>query len=100
MPVDQVARDRLIEEHVGYVRALAIQLSKEIAASKIDLDDLVACGMRGLVEAAERFDATRPVSASIGISMAVPADTVAALLRRADENAYRAKQAGGDRVIA
>jgi diguanylate cyclase (GGDEF)-like protein len=51
-------------------------------------------------EAALRFDATRPVTASLGIAMAEPADTVAALLRRADENAYRAKQDGGDRVVA
>jgi diguanylate cyclase (GGDEF)-like protein len=51
-------------------------------------------------EAAERFDATRPVTASLGVAMAAPADTVAALLRRADENAYCAKQDGGDRVVA
>jgi len=51
-------------------------------------------------DAALRFDAARPVTASIGIAVAEPSDTVAALLRRADENAYRAKQGGGDRVVA
>jgi diguanylate cyclase (GGDEF)-like protein len=51
-------------------------------------------------DAASRFDATRPVTASVGVALADGSDTVAALLRRADENAYRAKQGGGDRVVA
>jgi diguanylate cyclase (GGDEF)-like protein len=51
-------------------------------------------------DAAMRFDAARPVTASVGIAVAEPADTVAALLRRADENAYRAKESGGNRVVA
>jgi PleD family two-component response regulator len=51
-------------------------------------------------DAAMRFDAARPDTASIGIASAEPSDTVAALLRRANENAYRAKQSGGDRVVA
>jgi len=41
---------------------------------------------------------TPPVTASIGLAFAREDDMVASLLRRADENAYRAKQAGGDRV--
>jgi diguanylate cyclase (GGDEF)-like protein len=47
-----------------------------------------------------KFDAVPPVTASVGIAIAEPADTVAGLLRRADENAYRAKRDGGDRVVA
>lgn len=50
--------------------------------------------------AAQRFDTKMPVTASLGVTAAKPSDTVAALLRRADENAYRAKQSGGDRVVA
>lgn len=50
--------------------------------------------------AALRFDATSPVTASLGIAIAEAGDTVAALLRRADENAYAAKKSGGDRVVA
>jgi diguanylate cyclase (GGDEF)-like protein len=50
--------------------------------------------------AAERFDAKHPVTASLGVASAEPSDTVAALLRRADENAYRAKQSGGNRVVS
>ena len=64
MALDKVARDRLIEEHLGYVRALAIQLKKEIAAKALDLEELVAYGSRGLVEAAERFDPDRGVAFS------------------------------------
>jgi diguanylate cyclase (GGDEF)-like protein len=47
-----------------------------------------------------RFDAKHPVTASLGLAIAETSDTVASLLRRADENAYRAKQGGGDRVVA
>ncbi len=49
--------------------------------------------------AAQRFDTKHPVTASLGVAEAEPSDTVAALLRRADENAYRAKQSGGNRVV-
>jgi diguanylate cyclase (GGDEF)-like protein len=51
-------------------------------------------------DAAKRFDTKLKVTASVGIAVAEPADTVAALLRRADQKAYRAKQDGGDRVVA
>ena len=51
-------------------------------------------------DAAQRFDATHKVTASVGLAVAIRDDTVASLLRRADENAYRAKQSGGDRVVA
>lgn len=51
-------------------------------------------------DAAARFDSERRVTASVGIAVADAGDSVAALLRRADENAYRAKQGGGDRVVA
>jgi len=47
-----------------------------------------------------RFDTKKPVTASLGLAKAETHDTVASLLRRADENAYRAKQSGGDRVVA
>jgi diguanylate cyclase (GGDEF)-like protein len=50
--------------------------------------------------AAQRFDTKHPVTASLGVAAAEASDTVASLLRRADENAYRAKQGGGDRVVS
>ena len=55
---------------------------------------------RAVRDAAQRFDGARPVTASTGLAVATGDDTVASLLRRADENAYRAKQSGGDRVVA
>jgi diguanylate cyclase (GGDEF)-like protein len=55
---------------------------------------------RAVHEAGTRFDRERPVTASLGLAFAEPADTVASLLRRADEKAYRAKQGGGDSVVA
>jgi len=48
-------------------------------------------------EAGLAFDRSHAVTASLGVAAAVEDDTVATLLRRADENAYKAKQAGGDR---
>ena len=45
------------------------------------------------------FAPTVPVTASAGIAVAVVSDSVRALVQRADENAYRAKQSGGNRVI-
>jgi diguanylate cyclase (GGDEF)-like protein len=45
-----------------------------------------------------RFDAARPVTASVGVTTARASDNVAAVLRRADEAAYEAKRAGGNRV--
>jgi diguanylate cyclase (GGDEF)-like protein len=44
-------------------------------------------------------DPKRPVTASIGLSLAHPEDDVAILLNSADDAAYRAKQAGGDRFL-
>jgi diguanylate cyclase (GGDEF)-like protein len=72
------------------------------------LTDTDAVGARAVAErladsvrsAALRFDAQHRVTASLGVAAAEPTDTVAALLRRADENAYRAKQSGGNRVVA
>ena len=44
-------------------------------------------------------DPKRPVTASIGLSLARPDDDVTILLNSADDAAYRAKQAGGDRFL-
>lgn len=52
---------KLIEDHLGYVRALATQVRKEVSAS-VEFEELVAYGSKGLVEAAERFDPSRGAS--------------------------------------
>jgi diguanylate cyclase (GGDEF)-like protein len=45
-----------------------------------------------------KFDAQRPVTASVGVAIAHVDDSIASIIRRADESAYRAKKSGGDRV--
>ncbi len=47
----------------------------------------------------ERFSADHPVTASVGLAMAQKDDQAASLLRRADEQAYVAKQSGGNRYM-
>ncbi|MBX3270035.1 MAG: sigma-70 family RNA polymerase sigma factor [Sandaracinaceae bacterium] len=54
------ADDAFVREHEGQVRALAQGLRAQLDL-KVDFDDLVAYGMRGLLEARERFDPTRGV---------------------------------------
>lgn len=54
-------RDRLIEEHRGYVTALAVKIMRRLPFH-VELEELAAYGMVGLVEAAQRFDSTLPVA--------------------------------------
>jgi RNA polymerase sigma factor for flagellar operon FliA len=49
-------KSQLVEQHLSLVQAIARKVKKSLGAS-IDLDDLIAYGSKGLVEAAERFDA-------------------------------------------
>jgi RNA polymerase sigma factor FliA len=48
-------RDRLVKQHLALVQAVARKLRRQITA-RIELEDLVAYGSKGLIEAAERFD--------------------------------------------
>lgn len=48
-------RDRLIEQHLSLVQAIAGKLKRSLGKT-IDYDDLVGYGSKGLIEAAERFD--------------------------------------------
>ena len=50
-----ITRDELIEQHRPFVKTLAISVLKKLPRH-IDLDELIACGNLGLVEAAERYD--------------------------------------------
>ena len=54
-------RDRLIQQHLGLVQSLARKLRKQITA-RIEFDDLVGYGSKGLIEAAERFDPSHGAS--------------------------------------
>ncbi|HVU51945.1 MAG TPA: sigma-70 family RNA polymerase sigma factor [Polyangia bacterium] len=49
-------KNQLVEQHLGLVQAIARKVKKTLGA-RIELDDLVAYGAQGLVEAAERYDA-------------------------------------------
>jgi diguanylate cyclase (GGDEF)-like protein len=55
---------------------------------------------KAVSEIGASFDANVPVTASAGIAIAETADSVSTLVQRADEAAYRAKQAGGNRVAS
>ena len=56
-------RDRLIEQHLSLVNAIAAKLKRTLGRA-IDSEDLVAYGSKGLVEAAERFDPRQGASFS------------------------------------
>jgi RNA polymerase sigma factor for flagellar operon FliA len=53
--------NRLVEQHLSLVQAIARKVKKTLNAS-IEVDDLVGYGSKGLVEAAERFDARHGVA--------------------------------------
>jgi len=48
-------RDQLIQQHLSLVQSVARKLKKQITA-RVEFDDLVGYGSKGLIEAAERFD--------------------------------------------
>jgi RNA polymerase sigma factor FliA len=54
-------RDRLVSEHLSLVQAIAGKLKRTLGKS-IDFDDLVGYGHKGLIEAADRFDAKQGVT--------------------------------------
>lgn len=60
---NQVARDRLLEEHLGLVHHVARQVSRTLAV-RADFDELVSAGTIGLMTALEGFDATRGLAFS------------------------------------
>jgi diguanylate cyclase (GGDEF)-like protein len=49
-------------------------------------------------EVGMKYDPSNPVTASAGLSIARPGDTVASVLKRADDFAYSAKSKGGNRL--
>jgi RNA polymerase sigma factor for flagellar operon FliA len=63
---DLAERDRLVNEHVGLVKAMAYRLMQRVPA-RVELADLISAGVLGLLDAAERY---RP-------SLGVPFDAYA-----------------------
>jgi RNA polymerase sigma factor for flagellar operon FliA len=60
-PSSKVEINQLVEKHLSLVQAIARKVKKTLGAA-IELDDLVGYGSKGLVEAAERFDARHGVA--------------------------------------
>lgn len=60
-PVQISQRDLLIESHRSYVRAMASEIARTLPGH-VELDELIAWGNLGLVEAAERYDPRYQVS--------------------------------------
>jgi RNA polymerase sigma factor for flagellar operon FliA len=54
-------RDRLVEQHLSLVQAIAAKLKRTLGRT-IDFEDLVAYGTKGLLEAANRFDPSQGAS--------------------------------------
>jgi RNA polymerase sigma factor for flagellar operon FliA len=61
--VDEGERRDLVDANLGLVKAIAAQVKKQVA-SRLELDDLIAYGSQGLLEAAERFDPRQGVAFS------------------------------------
>jgi len=55
---NQAQHDALVLEHQGLVRAIAWKIHRRLAG-KAELDDLIAYGQLGLLEAIAAFDSTR-----------------------------------------
>ena len=53
-------REALIRAHTGLARNLALRLAGRVPAS-VDLDDLIGAGFLGLIDAVDRFDASRAI---------------------------------------
>ena len=53
--MEAAARQRLVDEHLPLVRALATQVRRQLG-NGVDGDDLVSYGVQGLLEAAGRYD--------------------------------------------
>ena len=59
----ELARERLLEDHLGLVHHVARQVSRTLAV-RADFDELVSAGTIGLMTALEGFDASRGLAFS------------------------------------
>lgn len=57
----QLAMDRLVDQHAGLVQRIAYHLSARLPPSVV-VDDLVQAGMIGLLDAAQHYDASQGAS--------------------------------------
>jgi RNA polymerase sigma factor for flagellar operon FliA len=54
-------RDRAVIENLGLVRAISLRVYESLPVN-VDLEDLIHAGVLGLIDAVQKFDATRNVS--------------------------------------
>jgi RNA polymerase sigma factor (sigma-70 family) len=62
LSVDTSERDELIKANFYLVRPIACAVASSYLGTGVELDDLIAYGAKGLLDAASRFDATKGVS--------------------------------------
>ncbi|MGE5397866.1 MAG: FliA/WhiG family RNA polymerase sigma factor [Chitinophagales bacterium] len=58
--MDQAAREELIVHYIYLVKYVAHRLAINLS-TMVELDELISCGIEGLIDAVERFDHTRKV---------------------------------------
>src|SRR5690554_2567390 len=58
-----IVREKLLNEHLGLVHHVARQLSRTLSA-EVSFDELVSCGVIGLMEALDSFDSSRGIAYS------------------------------------
>ncbi|GFJ93917.1 GGDEF domain-containing protein [Phytohabitans rumicis] len=95
---------RILDQDTGPAVFAARLGGEEFLAVFLDSDEratLAACERLRRMIANHPWadqDVALPVTASVGVAVAVPGDTMSTLLRRADEHLYEAKRAGRNRV--
>src|SRR5256885_564639 len=60
VPHAHVSREQRILAHTALAKGIALRLAGRVPKS-VDLDDLIAAGMLGLIDAADRYDDTRGI---------------------------------------
>ncbi len=55
---DPVIKDKIIIEYAPLVKFIAMKIAARLPAN-VELDDLISCGVIGLMDAIEKFDSTR-----------------------------------------
>jgi RNA polymerase sigma factor for flagellar operon FliA len=59
--IDNTQRDQTVIENLPLVRAIAMRVRSSLPVH-VDLDDLIHCGVVGLIDAATKFDAQKDVT--------------------------------------
>jgi RNA polymerase sigma factor for flagellar operon FliA len=59
--ISRQVRDRIVMEHLGLVKAIAIRVHENLPVH-VDLDDLVHAGVLGLFDAVEKYDSAKNVA--------------------------------------